>query len=121
MEGITSVVAITIICYLVGLVCKSIPNIKNEIIPITVGVAGFILGIVAMYVAPELVPATNVIEAGAIGIVSGLASTGVNQIGKQVGKLSVPTLLPQDEDTMTPVDEELTTSAEFEDNNLGGE
>ena len=63
--GIAGVAAITVICYLVGWIVK-------------VGVAG-------MYLIPEF-PAGDVINAAAIGIVSGLASTGVHQVIKQVGK-----------------------------------
>lgn len=51
-----------------------------------VGVAGGILGVVGMYVIPNF-PATDVLDAIAVGIVSGLASTGVNQIQKQVKKV----------------------------------
>lgn len=38
-----------------------------------------------MYVIPDF-PANDVLNAIAVGIVSGLASTGVNQIYKQVKK-----------------------------------
>lgn len=41
-----------------------------------------------MYVIPNF-PATDVLDAIAVGIVSGLASTGVNQIQKQVKKVTV--------------------------------
>ncbi len=78
--------AITVICYLVGAITKAIPKIKDELIPIVVGIAGGIIGVIAMSVAPEIIPATNYIDAIAIGVVSGLASTGVNQIGKQLIK-----------------------------------
>lgn len=86
MDGFASVMAITVICYLVGAITKAIPNVKDEIIPIVVGIAGGIIGVIAMTVAPDIIPATNYIDAIAIGVVSGLASTGVNQIGKQLTK-----------------------------------
>ena len=38
-----------------------------------------------MRIMPDF-PATDYITAVAVGIVSGLAATGVNQIGKQLGK-----------------------------------
>lgn len=78
-----TVVAIVVITYLIGLAAKQIPKIKNELIPVIVGIAGGILGVVGMYVIPDF-PATDVLNAIAVGIVSGLASTGVNQAYKQL-------------------------------------
>lgn len=80
-----TVLAIVVICYLIGMFVKSIPNIKNELIPAIVGVCGGILGVVGMYYMPEF-PANDILNAIAIGIVSGLASTGVNQVAKQASK-----------------------------------
>lgn len=78
-------VAIVVICYLAGIVAKLIPVIKDNYIPVVVGIVGGILGVVGMYVIPDF-PANDVLNAIAVGIVSGLASTGVNQIYKQVKK-----------------------------------
>lgn len=80
-----TVMAIVVITYLVGLAVKAIPAIKDELIPVIVGVTGAILGVVGMYVMPDF-PANDILNAIAIGIVSGLASTGVNQIYKQATK-----------------------------------
>ena len=55
--GIASVAGITVICYLAGMV--------------------------GMYTMPDF-PAQDVINAVAIGIVSGLAATGINQAVKQL-------------------------------------
>lgn len=77
--------AIVVICYLVGLGAKAIKGVSDNTIPVIVGVAGGILGAVGMYVMPEF-PANDVMTAIAVGIVSGLASTGVNQIYKQAVK-----------------------------------
>lgn len=77
--------AIIVICYLIGLGAKTVPSIKDNMIPVVVGVAGGILGAVGMYVMPEF-PAGDIMTAIAVGIVSGLASTGVNQIYKQSKK-----------------------------------
>lgn len=82
---VTQVVAIVVICYLAGLGVKVSP-IKDELIPVIVGVLGGILGIVGMLVMPDF-PADDILNAIAIGIVSGLASTGVNQAYKQLTKL----------------------------------
>ena len=82
--GITQVAAITVICYLVGLIAKAIP-IDNKYIPAIVGVAGGILGVVASYVMPDFMGG-DILTAIAIGIVSGLASTGANELVKQLSK-----------------------------------
>lgn len=81
-----TVLAITVITYLIGMGVKVIPAVKDELIPVIVGFAGGILGVVGMYVIPDF-PASDVLNAIAIGISSGLASTGVNQIGKQISNL----------------------------------
>ena len=80
-----TVVAIVAICYLVGMAVKASEKIKDNYIPVIVGTVGGILGVVGMYVMPEF-PAHDILNAIAVGIVSGLASTGVNQLGKQLTK-----------------------------------
>ena len=80
-----TVLAIVVICYLIGIGAKAATVVKDEIIPVIVGVCGGILGVVGMYVMPEF-PAHDILNAIAIGIVSGLASTGVNQAYKQIKK-----------------------------------
>lgn len=79
---VSTVVAIVVITYLIGLAVKAIPQIKDNYIPIIVGIAGGILGVIGMYVIPDF-PANDILNAIAVGIVSGLSSTGVNQIYKQ--------------------------------------
>ena len=81
--GIIAVPAISIICYLVGLGVKVSP-LDDKFIPIIVGVIGGIIGTVAYLTGMPSFPANDVITAIAVGIVSGLASTGVNQIYKQL-------------------------------------
>ena len=66
-----TVLAIVVITYLIGLLCKSVGSIRDELIPVIVGAAG------------------GVLNALAVGIVSGLASTGVNQVYKQLGKAEI--------------------------------
>lgn len=82
--GIASVAVITVICYLIGQVVK-VSGVDNKWIPIVVGVAGGILGVVGMHVMPDF-PAQDYLTAIAVGIVSGLAATGVNQVAKQLGQ-----------------------------------
>lgn len=83
--GIASVAAITVIAYLIGTAAKQIKAIPDTSIPVICGTAGGVLGVVGMYVMPDF-PAADVINALAVGIVSGLAATGVNQIYKQSKK-----------------------------------
>lgn len=80
--GIASVAGITVICYLVGMLVKA-STLDNKWIPIIVGSAGGILGILGLYIMPDF-PAGEWITAAAVGIVSGLAATGVNQVAKQL-------------------------------------
>lgn len=78
-----TVMAIVVITYLIGILAKQLPKVKDELIPVIVGVSGGILGIIGMYIMPEF-PVNDIMNALAVGIVSGLASTGVNQVYKQL-------------------------------------
>ena len=82
--GIAGVAAITVIAYLIGSAVKA-TSLDNRWIPSICGTVGGILGVLAMRIMPDF-PATDYITAVAVGIVSGLAATGVNRIGKQLGK-----------------------------------
>ena len=84
--GIASVAAITVICYLVGLIVKAVPNMADKYIPICCGVAGAVLGLAGLYLGLPDFPASDPVTAVAVGIVSGLAATGANQVFKQLGK-----------------------------------
>lgn len=75
-------ITIIVICYLIGIGAKLIPGIKDDYIPVIVGAFGGILGVVGLYVIPDF-PANDILNAISVGIVSGLASTGVNQIYKK--------------------------------------
>ena len=80
--GITGVTVITVICFLVGQAVK-VTGLDNKYIPVIVGAAGGVLGVVGMLVMPDF-PATDYLTAVAVGIVSGLAATGINQVYKQL-------------------------------------
>lgn len=80
--GIASVAGITVICYLLGQIVKA-TGLPNKWIPCIVGVFGGLLGIAGLYVMADF-PAAEPITAVAVGIVSGLASTGVHQAVKQL-------------------------------------
>ena len=83
--GIASVAAITVICYLVGLIVKA-SGLNDKYIPICCGVAGAALGVAGLYLGLPDFPAHDPLTALAVGIVSGLAATGINQAAKQLGK-----------------------------------
>lgn len=80
--GIASVAGITVICYLAAQAVKA-TNLNNKWLPVICGVLGGILGVVGLYWIPEY-PAQDIITAIAVGIMSGLAATGVNQVYKQL-------------------------------------
>ena len=80
--GIVSVAGITVICYLIGYVVKEWTQVNNDRIPSIMGVAGAILGVIGMFVMPDF-PAGDIINALAVGIVSGFAATGINQMIKR--------------------------------------
>lgn len=82
--GIAGVAAITVIAYLVGLAVKA-TTLDNKWIPVICAVVGGALGALGMTTMPDF-PATDYITAVAVGIVSGLAATGINQVVKQLGK-----------------------------------
>ena len=56
--GIASVAAITVICYLVGLIVKS-SGLDNKYIPAIVGLCGGVLGVAALYTGLQDFPATD--------------------------------------------------------------
>ena len=80
--GIASVAGITVICYLAAQAVKA-TNLDNKWLPVICGVLGGILGVVGLYWIAEY-PAQDIITAIAVGIMSGLAATGVNQVYKQL-------------------------------------
>lgn len=83
--GIANVAAITVICYLAGLIAKALP-LDDRYIPIVCGVCGAVLGVAGLYLGLPDFPAADPLTALAVGIVSGLAATGANQVFKQLGK-----------------------------------
>ena len=79
---IATVGAITVISYLVGMGCKAWGKV-DKWIPVIVGTVGAVLGVVGLYTISDF-PAQDVLNAVAVGIASGLASTGANQVVKQL-------------------------------------
>ena len=84
--GIASVAAITVITYLMGMAVRA-SRMDNKWIPILCGLLGVRLGLVSFYLLPiPDYPAGDPITAAAVGIVSGLAATGLHQAAKQLSK-----------------------------------
>ena len=86
--GMAGVAAITVISWLVGEAVKLAP-LDNKWIPVACGFFGGVLGVVGMFTMQEF-PAADIMTAAAVGIVSGLAATGADQIGKQFSKDDKP-------------------------------
>ena len=80
--GIAALPAITINCLLVAQAAKA-TALDNQWLPVICGAVGGALGALAMRIMPDY-PAHDYITAVAVGIVSGLAATGVNQVYKQL-------------------------------------
>lgn len=80
--GVTGVAAITVICLLVGQSVKA-SGIPNKWIPVLCGVSGLLLGMAGLYLMPDF-PAEDHITAAAVGVASGLAATGANQVFQQM-------------------------------------
>ena len=81
--GIATVVAITVIVYIVGMIVKA-TALNNKWIPVVCGLSGIALGIVALAVGMPDFPATDYLTAAAVGGASGLAATGMDQMVKQM-------------------------------------
>lgn len=83
--GIATVPVIMALAYFVGIACKSWDKFDDRHIPVVCGAVGIVLGIASMYLMPDY-PAHDIVTAMAVGCVSGLAATGINQIIKQYSK-----------------------------------
>lgn len=80
---IVPVAGIVIICYLIGLGIK-ISKIEDKWIPLCVGICGGILGVIGLLTGMPEFSTIHIIDAIAIGIVSGLGATGFDQTFKQL-------------------------------------
>ena len=85
---LVSVPAIAAIAYwVIALVKSAVQNEKfNRFIPLLAAALGILLGVIAFYAVPGIIPADNVFAAILIGGASGLTATGTDQIIKQLSK-----------------------------------
>lgn len=88
MFEFATIPAVAAICYFVGYCVKQLINKEDvdRFIPVITGTLGAILGAVIFKVYPDMIAANDYFTAIAIGIASGFAATGVNQIYKQLKK-----------------------------------
>lgn len=84
MWGVAGVASISVITYFMAELVKAL-TLDGKWIPVICGLLGAVLGVTAMYTVPQF-PANDPISAVAVGIVSGLAATGADQISKQLKK-----------------------------------
>lgn len=102
--GIATIAAITVLAYLLGVILKAIP-VEDKWIPVSCGVSGLILGLVAFYIHMPDMPASDPITAAAIGTVSGFAATGINQVFKQQAKAALAAAQAEEGEIEIGVDE----------------
>ena len=87
MEIVSIPVIVTIVCGAMELLKKTINKEGfNRFIPMCSVILGAILGLIAFYANPVIIPADNVLVALIIGGASGWAATGANQTVKQLTK-----------------------------------
>lgn len=84
MLGISAVTSIVIICYLVGLGIKGTPYDNNNTIPLCCGLVGGFIGLMGFLFWRESYPYGEPITAFAVGVVSGLSATGLDQVQRQL-------------------------------------
>lgn len=82
--GMAGVTAISVIAWLIGETVGLSP-LENRWIPVICGAAGGLLGVAGMFIMPGF-PAEDLMSAAAVGIVSGLAATGADQLVRQMRK-----------------------------------
>jgi hypothetical protein len=81
--GLAGVAAITVVAYLACAVVKA-TKLSNQWLPLIAGGVGGVVGLICLLTNMQGFPANDPVSAFAIGIVSGLAATGVDQAGKQM-------------------------------------
>lgn len=84
--GIIGIPAIMVLAYVAGAFFKAWDMFDDRKIPVAVLLVGVALGAIAYYCVPQMTIANDIITALAIGAVSGMGATCVNQIVKQSKK-----------------------------------
>lgn len=81
--GILSYAGITVIAFFIGMIVKR-SKLDSKWIPIICGCVGIACGILFFLVGVDDFPATDLPNAIAVGIVSGLTAVGLHQGYKQI-------------------------------------
>ena len=78
----------TVVYWIINIIKYAVQENEKfkRFIPLISAALGAVLGVVAFYALPSIIPANNVCVAILIGGASGLTATGTNQIIKQLGK-----------------------------------
>lgn len=82
--GFVAIPAIVAIVYVIAELLKNIDTLDKKWLPVICMAAGGALGVVESVINPGSISG-DVLSAIAVGIASGLAATGVHQVGKQLG------------------------------------
>jgi len=87
VSGFVAVPTISIICFFIAKIFKDFTDESlHKNIPTVVGLAGVVIATLAYLFIPETIPASNILEAITLGVISGLGSTGLHQVFKQAEK-----------------------------------
>lgn len=85
LSGVSLPVIATAVYWIVNLLKYTINNEKmNRYIPLISAGLGVVIGVIAFFAVPGVVPTDNLLVAIVIGGASGLSATGFNQIVKQL-------------------------------------
>ena len=87
---IVTLPVIIVICYITGEIIKIVFNNKTKIkklIPFILGMLGGIIGVLIYITNKELIQTTSIWESILVGTISGLSSTGTNQLIKKIKEL----------------------------------
>lgn len=78
----------TIVYWVINIIKYAVQENEKymRFVPLISAGLGAVLGIIAFFALPSIIPADNVCVAIIIGGASGLTATGTNQIIKQLGK-----------------------------------
>ena len=67
---------------------KSAPAVWTNLIPVWAAILGLVLGVIAYFFVPAIMPADDILTAILIGLASGLGAVGIHQVGKQIADAS---------------------------------
>ncbi len=86
LDFITVPVIVAVVYGALTILKKAVKNNEKVLrfLPLIAAALGAILGVIAYFALPQIIPATDAFTAILIGGASGLAATGTNQIFKQL-------------------------------------